>query len=149
VNLSTQIAKEHDKNYFFELYCDSMKTHIETLWGWDQNWQIRDSEERWNLSVNYILLKAEKRIGYFQVTEASDEAYLMMFIIDEKYRSRGLGGRALTILKRLLSSKSLSLRVFKTNNTALAFYKNNGFSLIEQEDKFYLMRQKLVNKSGR
>jgi ribosomal protein S18 acetylase RimI-like enzyme len=144
VNLRTQIAKEHDKKYFFDLYSDSMKTHIETLWGWDQDWQISDSEDRWNLSVNYILFNAEKRIGYFQVTEEKDGAYIMMFIIDEKLRSKGVGSHALTILRKLLLNKSLSLRVFKTNNRALSFYKANGFSIIEQEDKFYIMHQRVA-----
>ncbi|MBA6252070.1 N-acetyltransferase [Colwellia sp. MB3u-55] len=144
MNLRTQIAKEHDKKYFFDLYSDSMKTHIETLWGWDQDWQISDSEDRWNLSVNYILFNAEKRIGYFQVTEEKDGAYIMMFIIDEKFRSKGVGSHALTILRKLLLNKSLSLRVFKTNNRALSFYKANGFSIIEQEDKFYIMHQRVA-----
>ncbi len=144
MNLSTQIAKEHDKNYFFELYCDSMKSHIETLWGWDQDWQISDFEDRWNLSINYILFNAEKRIGYFQVTEEKDGPYIMMFIIDEKFRSKGVGSRALTMLKKLLLNKPLSLRVFKTNTRALSFYTANGFSLLEQEDKFFIMHQRVA-----
>jgi ribosomal protein S18 acetylase RimI-like enzyme len=144
VDLSTQIAKEHDKKYFFELYSDSMKSHIETLWGWDQDWQANDSEERWNLSVNYILFNADKRIGYFQVTEEKDGAYIMMFIIDNKFRSKGVGRNALNMLKNLLLNKPLSLRVFKTNSRALSFYIANGFSITKQEDKFYIMHQRVA-----
>jgi len=144
MNLSTQIAKEHEKGYFFKLYCDSMKNHIETLWGWDQNWQINDFESRWNSSVNYTLFNAGKRIGYFQVIEEKNGAYIMMFIIDIKYRSKGVGRHALTLLKKSLSNKPLSLRVFKTNIKALSFYEKNGFLITNHENEFYVMHQKVT-----
>ena len=144
MNLSIEIAKECDKEYFFELYCQSMKGHIETLWGWNQNWQKNDSEERWASCENYVLYNTGKRIGYFQVAEVKGETYIMMFILDVKYRSKGVGSRGLDLLKGLLSNKSVSLRVFKTNQKALSFYKKNGFSITEQESEFYVMHHKVA-----
>ena len=144
MNLSTKMAKECEKQYFFKLYSDAMKGQIEILWGWDQKWQINDSEERWNSCANYVIYNAGQRIGYFQIMEEKDEAYIMMFIIDEEYRSQGIGCDALALLNRLISNNVISLRVFKTNLKALAFYERNGFSISKQENEFYLMHKKVT-----
>ncbi len=144
MNLSTKIAKECEKQYFFKQYCDAMKGHIEILWGWDQKWQINDSEERWNSCENYVIHNAGQRIGYFQIIEEKDEAYIMMFIIDKEYRSKGIGSNALAIINRFISNKVLKLRVFKTNQKALFFYEKNDFLISKQENEFYLMQKKVT-----
>ena len=144
MNLSTSYATEPDKVYFFKLYCDAMRTHIEAIWGWDETWQKADFEERWLLCSNQKILFKGSVVGYFQTIESEHENYIMMFILDKATRSRGIGKETLNMIQKISPCKPIALKVFKTNHRALSFFKNNGFSITHVEDSFYAMRAKVV-----
>ncbi len=42
MNLNLVSTTDKNKNFFWNNYCDSMLSHIEQIWGWDEKWQKSD-----------------------------------------------------------------------------------------------------------
>lgn len=142
-DLNFRIASNSDKAFFWQHYCDSMRSHIEQIWSWDDEWQQSDFESRWLACDNQLVRFGDKTIGYIQTTHSTDEHYIMMLILLPEYRSKGFGGQLLSQLKASTSSKNIGLRVFKTNLKALELYQSQGFTQVVNEGDFYYL--KLIN----
>ena len=135
-------AEKSDKVYFFNLYCSAMKGHVEDIWGWDLNWQKNNFETSWNASSNYKIVHHNINIGFIQFLENDSDIYIEMFILESGQRSSGLGQIVLHKLEQIYPNKSFSLRVFRNNNRALSFYKNNGYRITSKEECFYVLQRK-------
>lgn len=135
-------ATDKDKAFFWQLYCTSMRSHIEQIWGWDEQWQDTDFRVRWLNCDNLLVYYDSDPIGYFQTQSLDDEYYIMMLIIQPEYRSKGIGQQLLQHIKNVSKFKSLGLRVFKTNVDACRFYQREGFIEVAEEEHFYYLRQK-------
>lgn len=142
-NLFLKNASNSDKAFFWKHYCDSMRSHIEQIWGWDDEWQQSDFESRWLACDNQLIHFDDKNIGYIQTTHSTDEHYIMMLILLPEYRSKGFGGQLLSQIKASTSSKNIGLRVFKTNLKALAFYQSQEFTQVVNEGDFYYLKLKV------
>ncbi|KAI7859328.1 acyl-CoA N-acyltransferase [Circinella umbellata] len=66
------------------------------------------------------------------------QLYMMTLGVLEAYRKLGLGGRLLKhILEHASEFSSINLHVQITNESALNFYKKNGFEVIGTEKDYY------------
>ncbi|QFY44099.1 GNAT family N-acetyltransferase [Candidatus Methylospira mobilis] len=141
MHFKTRLATVFDKPLIYSLYQEAMKHHIEIIWGWDESWQQNDFEKSFDSATNFIIETNDKFSGYFQLERAVGFDYLRMLIVTPSLRSRGIGRQLLVqiIKESYQSKKKLRLRVFKINTKALRFYTNNGLSVIEEDEAFYLM----------
>jgi len=140
MNLELNKCSLDDKNEIWALFLESMKPHIEKIWGWDVEWQLNEFNGRYfELNTSFVLLDG-KRIGYVQYTLLDDETYVDMLILYPENRSLGYGVPILTLLDSLQKENSLKLRCFKVNESAYRFYLDNGFELVDDEENFYLLR---------
>ncbi|WDE09982.1 GNAT family N-acetyltransferase [Thalassomonas haliotis] len=136
-----EAATAKHKTFFWELYIDAMRAHIEKIWGWDLKWQENDFETRWLSCVNNLLVLDETPVGYIQTQALPDNQYIMMLIIAPEYRGKGVGKAALGRLRANCIKPYLRLRVFESNEKALKFYIRYGYELIEKEESFYVLQQ--------
>lgn len=128
------------KHFFWQHYQNAMQPHIEQIWGWDEQWQQQDFESRWQSCENQLIIHNGENIGYIQTQDLADELYIMMLIVLPEYRSMGIGKEAIDLLQQA-QSKTLGLRVFKTNDRGLQFYQSNGFTVSSEEECFFYLHR--------
>ncbi|NOR81371.1 MAG: GNAT family N-acetyltransferase [Methyloprofundus sp.] len=141
MDLRLEVATEQHRKFFWEQYADSMRVHIDKIWGWDSEWQKNDFQIRWLSCENQLIVQGETPIGYFQTHIQPDSLYLIMFIVLPKQRNKGVGKEALRILRANCDKPLIRMRVFESNQKALNFYIRLGFELIEKEGGFYVLQQ--------
>jgi ribosomal protein S18 acetylase RimI-like enzyme len=136
-------AADTDRDEIFRLYRNSMKEYIESIWGWDDDWQRNDFDTKWGLLSTRVIELDSKFIGYLQTEEKDDSLYISMMILSPEQRSRGIGSRILSDLLARSSrdGKKLMLRVFKLNRRAIAFYRRLDLKTVAEEADWLVMER--------
>ena len=95
----------------------------------------------------WLIQSGGKNAGFFYVIRDEDLAYLFFFAVDEAFRGRGIGSKALCQLIRLYEGKTFFLAIEPLDKKAdnysmrvrrLGFYQRNGLVPLNQwirEDK--------------
>ncbi|KQV86219.1 hypothetical protein ASD15_29525 [Massilia sp. Root351] len=137
----TRLAHAGDKAGIWHLYQAAMKPHIESIWGWDQDWQSADFDQAFSSSASYVVEVDGEFAGYFQLDLNPDDIYLRMLVLAPVFRSKGLGARLLGELCHMSvqSRRRLSLRVFRVNGDAKRFYEREGWTVESEDDLFWMM----------
>lgn len=144
MNLNLAIATDSHKCFFWNNYCDSLRSHIEQIWGWDEEWQKLDFETRWFDCDNRLIRQNDIDIGYIQTKDLKNEHYIMMLVLLPEFRSCGFGRQLMAQIKASAVKKYIGLRVFRTNIKALDFYQSQGFINITNEGDFYYLKQEVL-----
>ena len=64
-------AADLDRPVLYEMHCLTMRSYIDVTWGWDEQWQRNDFQQRFErYSVSVIEVGAERRRGYVKVCDA-------------------------------------------------------------------------------
>jgi len=137
----TRLAHAGDKAGIWHLYQAAMKPHIESIWGWDQDWQSADFDQAFSSCASYVVEVDGEFAGYFQLDLKPGDIYLRMLVLEPAFRSKGLGARLLADLRRMSvqSRRRLSLRVFRVNGEAKRFYEREGWTVESEDDLFWIM----------
>jgi len=141
--LSFYPAHDKDKYFFWKAYKDAMGAHIEQIWGWNEDWQLKDFSTRWQQCDNQLICSGGQPIGYVQTKDSEQEHYLMMFIVLPAFRGAGVGEQVLNMLRKNTNKPQFGLRVFRSNTRALQLYIRLGLSIVTEEDDFYYLQQQL------
>jgi ribosomal protein S18 acetylase RimI-like enzyme len=75
---------------------------------------------------------AANKIGVLWVQVKDQKAFIFDFVIDETFRGKGFGKKALTAMEEALKSmgaESVALHVFGDNVTVQELYKKSGFQI--------------------
>lgn len=139
MDIEIVLAKNEDKEYVWPLFLNAMKGYVTKIWGWDDDWQIREFESRFTTLNTSLLFLNQQRIGYIQYALNESDTYLNMVVLEPGFRSRGIGKHLLTKLEAFQKEKPLLLRCFKINISAYDFYLKNGFRVVEEAEIFYLL----------
>lgn len=137
----TRLAHAGDKAGIWHLYQAAMKPHIESIWGWDQDWQSADFDQAFSSSASYVVEVGGEFAGYFQLDLKPGDIYLRMLVLAPAFRSKGLGARLLANLCHMSvqSRRRLSLRVCRVNGEAKRFYEREGWTVESEDDLFWMM----------
>jgi len=140
--VSTRLARGEDKAGIWQLYEEALRPHIETIWGWDEDWQRANFDQALRDMATRVVEVDGRFAGYVQVKAEPGEDYLSMLILRPAFRSLGLGARLLASLlaRSRGAGRGLSLRVFRTNASARRFYERQGWHVVADEGSFLLMR---------
>ncbi len=130
-----------DKEYLWNTYIQSMRPHIEKMWGWEIDWQKADFEKNLAKYTTALITRRGETIGYIQYNIAKRHVYINMLILEPAQQSQGVGGMVLNHLFKEYKLDTLSLRCFKVNTRAFDFYLRQGFAVIEEDDNFYLLKR--------
>ena len=124
-------ASDSDRNYVFRLYEELFRSHIEQIWGWDDDWQSSNFEAEWNQIENQIVEHNGVDVGYLQTQLKTDpdHLYVIIIAIDPKYQGNRIGSSVMRDLIQRAKKLGIPLRlnVFRTNPEALRFYVRLGF----------------------
>ncbi len=134
-------ATEADKSYIWDLYVSAMKSYVEKIWGWDNDWQLNDfNNQYFILNTSLILVDGEKA-GYVQHSFNKKYIYISMILLELSFQRKGFGADVLEIIQRLQPEKPLRLRCFHLNDRALKFYLSNGFTQIETQEHSVILER--------
>ena len=56
--------REKDKNFIYNIKKLSIIYYVQKIWGWDEEYQIKDFESDFNLE-NFKIITVEKTLGLF------------------------------------------------------------------------------------
>ncbi len=136
-----KLISKSDEVYLWQTYKIAMKTHIENIWGWQQTWQKDDFAKSLAKFTTCLIQIKDETVGYIQYKIEKNDGYINMLILEPTKQSQGLGGK---VIKHLIAKNhlhKLSLKCFKINKRAYEFYLKEGFSKIEEEAHFYLLKK--------
>ncbi|MBS4034551.1 MAG: GNAT family N-acetyltransferase [Ignavibacterium sp.] len=130
------IIKKLDRNYLktnIEAFINILKNEPYEYWD-EQNFLI-DLLYKYDLS--YYLELDEVLVSYIiSSIKQNRVAYIHKFMTDKNYRSKGLGSLIFKVFVLNCSQNNISeiqLSVIKSNDAAIKFYSNNGFSIISDK----------------
>jgi len=132
--LNLRTAKDSDFELTYRIACNSIKPHVEKIWGWDEEYQRDLHKQKYVASDVQLIEYNGKEIGLVIVKESEDEIFLQSILIINKFQNLGIGKKIMDrIIKRANSAaKPIRLQVFKVNFKAQRFYKKLGFKKISE-----------------
>ena len=124
-----KITKEYLKSHI-ESFLEILKNEPYEYWN-EENFLI-DLPGKYDIS--YYLELDEVLASYIiSSLKPNNIAYIHKFMTSESYRNKGLGRMILNIFQlncKQKKIKEIQLTVIKSNNDAIEFYINNGFTFI-------------------
>jgi ribosomal protein S18 acetylase RimI-like enzyme len=125
-------ARSDERAQIFQLYRTVMRSYIEEIWGWDEQWQENDFREHFEPDQITVALVGGKLVGYAQAEPQSEAFYIRMLLLATEYRRQGIGARLLQVVLSAASEQHLGvkLQVFKINESAKRFYECHGFRVV-------------------
>ena len=133
--------KIKDFEFLWQLHNAALKKYIAATWGWDEDWQRRDFEEKFNPGEGEIVVVDGEDAGFLRVGEKETETFLISIRLLPKFQNRGIGTK---LIKDLLAeskakNKPVHLHVLKVN-PARRLYEKLGFKIVEEMETHFLMR---------
>lgn len=126
-----------DLEFLWHLHNAALKKYVTATWGWDEEWQRRNFEERFNADNGTIIVVDKSDAGFWWVNERSDEIFLVSIHLLPEFQRRGIGTRLIRSLTDN-SYKPVRLKVLKVN-PARRLYERLGFSISDDLDTHFMM----------
>lgn len=122
-------ALEADRERLFAWHVQGYQDHITRIWGWDADWQRRDFARLFARVRPLVVTVDDRDAGYLQVMRRAGGLHLVNIVLAPEARGIGVGGALLAHLQARARALGcpVTLRVFRTNARAEAFYARHGF----------------------
>ncbi|UAW97810.1 GNAT family N-acetyltransferase [Halopseudomonas nanhaiensis] len=113
----------------FEIHRAVFRSHIDQLWGWDEQWQKANFSRELESSITSTVSVDDRVIGYLQCCEEGDRIYIRNIALSAQYQCRGIGALLIKDVQKRAAASGISveLGVFRTNAAARRFYERLGF----------------------
>ncbi len=86
-----------------------------------------------------VAVTQEKLLGYAVADEWADHDHLISIAVHPEQRRRGIAQQLFSVLEsRLPKGHTMKLEVRRGNNSAIEFYKKNGFREAGVQERYYL-----------
>ncbi|OJJ15841.1 hypothetical protein BKI52_36595 [marine bacterium AO1-C] len=150
MNLDTKIgyrpANGLDVDLAYQIKSRSLKPYVEQIWGWNEPFQAKAHQEKFDFKAITFITYNESEIGFYELVEKDNILTVANILITDQHQSRGIGKIVMDkICKRAQAKKcNLRLQVFKINIRAQQFYKSNGFYKIGETPHHYILQHSLT-----
>lgn len=138
-------AEEEDFEFLWNLHKATMRSYVDEIWGWDEEFQRDYFSNRFEkINIELIILD-NARIGAIEIRDKENELYVANFEIIPQFQNKGIGS---TILKRIINiseskKKPLKLQVLKVN-PAKRLYKRLGFETVDKTETHFIMERSVA-----
>lgn len=135
-------CKQTDKNFIYNLKKKSIYDYVNRIWGWNEEYQIKDFGIDFILENFKIIECDNKYIGFVQISEDMSNVNITEIHIIREYQSRGVGGNIIgnIIRQAIKDDKTISIGCFIDNTRAKQLYERLGFKVISITDTHYQMK---------
>ena len=119
-----------------------MREVIERTWGWDETWQRRDFDRRFEEYFVSIIEDDGRAAGGLLVESRPDSLYIHELQIMPEHQGRGLGTAVIRHVMSDAAARGLAvgLSVVAANPRARRLYERLGFHVTGFEAPFFRMR---------
>src|SRR5687767_1876035 len=83
-------ASKSDKRFLYSLHCATMRDAIEKTWGWDEAWQRKDFETRFNEQLVSIIEAGGRDAGALWLQSSPELIYIADIQILPEMQGRGI-----------------------------------------------------------
>jgi ribosomal protein S18 acetylase RimI-like enzyme len=131
---------DRDTEFIQKLTRENCYHYLLNTIGWNEERQNQEPKfpERYRMLFNN-----PDPIGFFSLRKQPNCLYLETLQLTKSYRRQGIGTALIKFIENIAANQAknkIQLRVFK-DNPAQSLYRRNGFTLIEEQDWFYLMEK--------
>jgi len=139
-------ANKTDIDFAFEAKKQAMGPHIESKWGWDENFQRTLHEQRFSEKPWFIILVNGESVGTVSIDDVGEHKRFGEFYLLMKFQRRGIGTKVLNNFLREcdIKSKKVFLEYLKWNPVG-SLYKRNGFEVTSENEIHYFMIREPVS----
>ena len=74
-----------DKDFIYEVKKLSIFEYVDKIWGWDEEYQIKDFENDFDNYIFKIIVVDEKDVGFIQIDESIDSINIIEIHIIPEY----------------------------------------------------------------
>ena len=134
-------ATINDSDFFYQVKKIVLKSYIEKIWGWDEDFQIQFHQQNFHVDETKIIKINEAAAGVVEIKEDAHKIFISSLYLLPQYQNKGIGSSIIQqlITKATVENKRVELEVLKINTEAQKLYKKLGFVLIEGDDTKYFM----------
>lgn len=113
----------------FEIHREVFRSHIEQIWGWNEEWQKANFAKELASSTTTVIWINYLIVGYLQVRDEGKRIYIQNIALLPDFQSKGIGTRLIKELQAAAAVRGVpvELGVFRTNESARRFYERLGF----------------------
>lgn len=133
---------EMDRNFIYNVKKESIYDYVQRIWGWNEEYQIKDFETDFILENFKIIIVDNKYIGFLQINVEMSNVNITEIHIIREYQGKGIGGNIInSIIKQAIKdNKTVSIGCFIDNTRARRLYERLGFKIISITDTHYEMK---------
>jgi ribosomal protein S18 acetylase RimI-like enzyme len=140
--LQLRPAAESDREFLYDVYCQTMREVVENTWGWDEDWQRRDFDRRFEVCRTFVIEAGSRPVGGLLLDSSPATVNIVELQILPAYQSRGIGS---AIVKSLIDQAArddldVTISVVEVNTRARRFYERLRFEVTAVEEPFIRMR---------
>ena len=130
-DLSLRVADALDKPILYRWHVEAYRDYIEQLWSWDEDWHRNDFGKLFAALPPLVLMQNGVGVGYIQTQARETSLHLANIVIRAPARGQGVGSAFVSYLQAYAEQRGLAvtLKVFRTNPRAQAFYSRHGFEV--------------------
>src|SRR6476620_10353936 len=99
MNYQLRLALESDKPFLYGLHCITMRRHIEVTWGWDEEWQRNDFQQRFARYTVSVIETDGESIGSLWLEEMAAALYIADIQVLPAWQRHGIGS---AVLRRVI-----------------------------------------------
>ena len=138
MDFKTRQATNLDEEWLYDLYCTTMRTHIEKTWGWDPVFQKNGFKTNLFPIKFNIIVVGQSDVGAYLVNEEPDHYWLEMMLIAPDWQRKGLGSKIIRDLQEtaVQNDRPIKLSVIKVNPVS-EFYSRLGFETYDEDESFF------------
>jgi ribosomal protein S18 acetylase RimI-like enzyme len=136
-------ARDDDYDFLSDLHEASMRTYIEAVWGWDDEFQVQFFRDHFQPERLQIIELDGVAVGVIGFDTNAERLYIGPFEVDPDVQGRGVGSAAMTQVLAIANGASVpaTLQVLQVNPDAKRLYERLGFEVAGETDTHVLMRR--------
>ena len=130
-----------DRNMIYELKKSSIRFYVEEIWGWDEDYQVKDFDNDFKSIGQFYVIEDDNRfIGFLQVYEHDKYIELVEIHLVPEVRGFGIGSSIIksTICDAKNTDRTVRLGCFRKNLGAKSLYMRLGFEKIAETETHYI-----------
>ncbi|MDN5872584.1 MAG: GNAT family N-acetyltransferase [Nitrococcus sp.] len=139
----------NDEAALYEIHRAVFRSHIEQIWGWNEEWQRSNFATELASSSALVILIDARIAGYVQFRNEGNRIYVQNIALLPDVQSKGIGTRLIKELqaKATVRGVPLELDVFRTNTSARRFYERLGFERMCDTEMHTQMSWSAINEA--
>lgn len=141
--ITLRTACQDDNEFVYHVKRASMREYIEQTWGWDEQFQRKLHERRFESQEFQVVSVDAEDVGIMSVALEPDCVFLNQIYILPEHQGQGIGEQCMrTVFERATRSNlPVKLRVLRVNLRAAAFYERLGFTITDETGTHFLMQK--------